>query len=439
MKTKLDKAGRIARLITISKPLTTSHIYGAVGVFDSLHGHVESYIASTGYDLLVNGKRYPPKAIFGLALSDLLNETVLSKHFTGGVGSDCFKVLERLGFDIVAKPRPSKSDGLALYQKYTRKQLNDLFDPDMIFSSGAGRWGGTGIVPNTPRENDFTFIVTLEDKKTYEDYLTKDGIIHWESQERHHQESDWIKSFCTHDENQNTIYLFMRVAKGDDYTFFGPLAFKHCDENTQHPVHFQWHLLNWPLPENVCQEFNEHIKGEEVKTAPPLNLSGVSLNETTPPKSDNKKTTFGKNNSQSVTVDWAKREQRNRRLGLAGEQLVIRHEIEQLKSVHKRPDLANQIEHIAETDPAAGYDIKSFDKNGVEKYIEVKTTKGSKGSAFYISRNEVEVSKSLDQKFWIYRVYNFDFKSDRASFYRINGAVENNFDLVPENYKARVK
>lgn len=435
MTLELDKAGRVTRLITISKPLTTTHINDAVDVFDSLNGQIDSYLPSTGYDLLVNGKRYPPKAIFGLALSKLLGEPVLSSHFTGGVGSDCFKVLERLGFDIVPKPRPSNGDGLVLYQKYSRQQLNDIFDPDMKFSTGSGRWGGTGIVPHTPRENDFTFIVTLEDKKTYEDYLTQDGVIFWESQERHDHSSEWIKSFCTHDENINTIYLFMRVANTDDYTFFGPLSFKYCDENTKYPVHFQWKLLDWPLPKNIYQEFKEHIKGEPLETSPEFEPSNVSLTETTPPKPRSKSRTTNKSKN-SGDVDWAKREQSNRTLGLAGEQLVMQYEVEQLKGARNRPDLAGKVEHIALTDPAAGYDIRSFDKDGNETFIEVKTTKGTKSSAFYISRNEVDVSKRLGNQFLIYRLYNFDYDSDTAEFYSISGSVEDNFELVPETYKA---
>ncbi|HHF2880473.1 DUF3427 domain-containing protein [Vibrio alginolyticus] len=435
MTLELDKSGRIARLITISKPLTATHINDAVSKFDSLDGQVDTYIRSTGYDLLVNGKRYPPKAIFGLALSNLLGEPVLSSHFTGGVGSDCFKVLERLGFDIVPKPRPSNSDGLVLYQKYSRQQLNDIFDPDMDFSTGSGRWGGTGIVPHTPRENDFTFIVTLEDKKTYEDYLTQDGVIFWESQERHDHSSEWIKSFCTHDENINTIYLFMRVAATDDYTFFGPLSFKHCDENTQYPVHFQWILLDWPLPESVRQEFVDHIKGDTVETPATFEPRNVSLTQTEPPKPRSKKPASNGGYKQGE-VDWAKREQNNRKLGSAGEKLVIHYEIEQLKGPRKRPDLADKVEHIALTDPAAGYDIRSFDKDGNETFIEVKTTRGSKGSAFYISRNEVEVSKYLGEQFLIYRLYNFDFNSGTAEFYYEKGSVEDNFDLIPDTYKA---
>lgn len=435
MTLKLNGTGRLASLLTLTKPLTESHIYSAVNVFEGLHGQVESYTTSTGYDLLINGKRYPPKAIFGLALSELLNETVLSNHFTGGVGSECFRVLERLGFNIVPKPRPSKKDGLVLYQKYSRKQLSEIFNPEMKFSTGSGRWGGSGIVPHTPRKNDFTFIVTLEDKKTYEDYLTQDGIIFWESQERHDHTSDWIKSFCTHDESINTIYLFMRVAKTDDYTFFGPLSFKHCDENTQYPVHFQWNLLDWPLPHNVHQEFVDHIRGETVKDTVIFEPRNVSLTQTNPPKPRSRKPAVGKVYKQSE-VDWAKREQNNRKLGSAGENLVIQYEIEQLKGPRNRPDLVDKVEHIALTDPAAGYDIRSFDKDGKETFIEVKTTRGSKGSAFYISRNEVEVSKQLGEQFLIYRLYNFNYDSDTAEFYCEKGSVEENFNLVPDTYKA---
>lgn len=435
MSLTLNKSGRIARLLTLSKSLTRSHISDAMNTYQSLNGEINSYVKSTGYDLLVGTKRYPPKAIFGLALSNLLGEPVLSSHFTGGVGSDCFKVLERLGFDIVPKPRPSNGDGLVLYQKYSRRQLNDIFDPDMKFSTGSGRWGGTGIVPHTPRENDFTFIVTLEDKKTYEDYLTQDGVIFWESQERHDHSSEWIKSFCTHDENINTIYLFMRVANTDDYTFFGPLSFKHCNENTKNPVHFQWKLLDWPLPENIRQEFNQHIKGELLETPIEFEPSNVSLTETKPPKPRSKSRTTS-NSKKSGDVDWAKREQSNRELGLAGEQLVIQYEIEQLKGARNRPDLAGKVEHIALTDPAAGYDIRSFDKDGHETFIEVKTTKGTKSSAFYISRNEVDVSRHLGNQFLIYRLYNFDYDSDTAEFYCETGSVEDNFDLIPDTYKA---
>lgn len=98
-----DKVNRIANLTTLASPLTRENIFDAIEHFDAVNGHVDSYSESTGYDLVIGEKCYPPKAIFGLALSKLTGTDVQSHHFTGGEKSPCFKTLERLGFTIVPK------------------------------------------------------------------------------------------------------------------------------------------------------------------------------------------------------------------------------------------------------------------------------------------------------------------------------------------------
>ena len=145
----------------------------------------------------------------------------------------------------------------------------------------------------------------------------------------------------------------------------------------------------------------------------------------------------GKKNSTKA-IDWAQRDERNRNLGLAGEELVIKYEKQQLIS-KGLPELVNQVEHVALDNPSAGYDIKSFDEHGVQKYIEVKTTESSKRTAFFISRNEVDVSRQLGDQFWIYRVYALNKKNGKANFYPLNGSVEDHFELEPESYKAYPK
>ena len=51
-----------------------------------------------------------------------------------------------------------------------------------------------------------------------------------------------------------------------------------------------------------------------------------------------------------------------------------------------------------------GYDIKSFDKDGNEMFIEVKSTKNKSKSYFEISRNEVIKSKKFQDQYFIYHV-----------------------------------
>jgi hypothetical protein len=59
---------------------------------------------STDYDVLLDtGERLPPKAVFGLAATRALGFEVLPGHFTGGIGSPCFRALEAAGYKILEK------------------------------------------------------------------------------------------------------------------------------------------------------------------------------------------------------------------------------------------------------------------------------------------------------------------------------------------------
>ena len=51
-------------------------------------------------------------------------------------------------------------------------------------------------------------------------------------------------------------------------------------------------------------------------------------------------------------------------------------------------------------------DILSYNEDGTERFIEVKTTKGPEGTDFYISPGELNFSKE-NENFYIYRVYEF--------------------------------
>ena len=64
-----------------------------------------------------------------------------------------------------------------------------------------------------------------------------------------------------------------------------------------------------------------------------------------------------------------------------------------------REDLADK---VFATREIAGnverFDVLSYDKDGNEKYIEVKTTKGGLNNIFHISENEVEFSEQYKDK-----------------------------------------
>lgn len=121
-----------------------------------------------------------------------------------------------------------------------------------------------------------------------------------------------------------------------------------------------------------------------------------------------------------IKINYIEQEQRNSSLGLKGEELVMQYEKWRLVNEGKE-SLANKIEWISKDDDGAGFDILSKNKNGTDRYIEVKTTKLSKEAPFFFSKNEYEFSKEKNEDYHLYRLFNF---SDTPKLFTLNG----NFD-----------
>jgi hypothetical protein len=101
--------------------------------------------------------------------------------------------------------------------------------------------------------------------------------------------------------------------------------------------------------------------------------------------------------------------------------------------------LAARVEYIALSDSAAGYDILSFAEDGTEKFIEIKITAGPASTPFYISENEVNVSRPLKERFWLYRVHSYSREENKGEFYSYSGEVEEHYSLSPIQCRAMVK
>jgi hypothetical protein len=131
-------------------------------------------------------------------------------------------------------------------------------------------------------------------------------------------------------------------------------------------------------------------------------------------------------------------ESKNRELGQKGELLVVDHEKEFLME-NGRPDLAERVRHVSAIEgDGAGYDIESFTLEGEIKYIEVKTTRGSAGTAFFISANEVEFARQHRDKYHLYRAYDYEDSSNVGRFYIGTGELKEMFELTPTQYRAEV-
>ena len=91
-----------------------------------------------------------------------------------------------------------------------------------------------------------------------------------------------------------------------------------------------------------------------------------------------------------------------RRRAVEAEAHVMGLEIERLTR-GGRPDLAGLVERIAARDVAAGYDIRSFELDGSDRLIEVKSSTGTI-LRFVLSRNERRFLEEHDSTTWIYFV-----------------------------------
>ena len=105
--------------------------------------------------------------------------------------------------------------------------------------------------------------------------------------------------------------------------------------------------------------------------------------------------------------DVARRDERNRALGRAGEEFVLAHERAVLKAAGQ-DDLAREVRWVSKEDgDGAGYDIASFAPDGRSRLIEVKTTRGWERTPFYITRNELAVAEERRSEWCLFRLWNF--------------------------------
>jgi hypothetical protein len=143
-----------------------------------------------------------------------------------------------------------------------------------------------------------------------------------------------------------------------------------------------------------------------------------------------------KGKARLVKTDWGAVNAYSRKLGEQGERFVLELERRRLRDAGRK-DLADNIEWVADTQgDGAGYDIRSFDKDGSEVFIEVKTTKGPLGAAFYVTANELLCSNRRGSAYRLYRVFQF---GATPRLYRLTGPLASVLELEANVYRAVCK
>lgn len=334
---------------------------------------------------------------------------------------------------------------LTLYKDYSREEVHNIFSPESMFTPQAGTWGLQGIVSIPDRDGDYVFFVTYGQSQSghqFDEYITKDGVLSWQSQPQQNLNSLIIKKLINHDEDKNSIYLFLRTKRDIDYTFLGKLKYLTHDNERENPVYFKWQILEWSVEDetinrmNLSLQENSVSKREEKVVSENKKLEGKLVVVRPPDGFTERLGTDTERFRRRYRIDYARRERNNRELGLLGELSVIDFEKGYLNSIGKR-GLAEKIRHVSKVEgEGAGYDILSYFENGEKKYIEVKTTEGNADNDFYLTHNELLFSKMNSENYFLYRVFNFDKNTKTGEMFMLQGDMETKLNLIPILYKA---
>lgn len=183
------------------------------------------------------------------------------------------------------------------------------------------------------------------------------------------------------------------------------------------------------------EEAAEGSKEEKIEFPTPEDISFVDMVQTST------KEPTAKGGSKPAPVDYEKEARKYKQLGDRGEYIVMQAETERVKeelgiTLAKAKKLVKRVS--LESD-SYGYDILSVNKDGSNRYIEVKATRKECGDMdFYYTANELETAKKYGDDYYIYIVYEITTKYPKIWTLKNPFCNKESLELKPVKYKVRV-
>lgn len=138
---------------------------------------------------------------------------------------------------------------------------------------------------------------------------------------------------------------------------------------------------------------------------------------------------------RGVHRDYLQIEAHNAAIGLAGELFVAEFESKRLHAAGK-PQLAKRVEHVATTrGDGLGHDVLSFEVDGREKYVEVKTTKFGALTPIFVSDSEVRFSQEKNELYVLARVHEM---RTSPKFFELRGPLDKTMHLEAIAFSGKV-
>ena len=102
-----------------------------------------------------------------------------------------------------------------------------------------------------------------------------------------------------------------------------------------------------------------------------------------------------------------------------------------------RDDLADEVRWVADLDgDGCGYDVRSFEPDGQERLLEIKTTCGHERTAFWLTRREIDVAAEKCGVYRIRRVFHF---RNHAQMFEVAPPLDEGLLISPATFRASPK
>lgn len=227
----------------------------------------------------------------------------------------------------------------------------------------------------------------------------------------------------------------------------GSIEFKHCNISAA-MIELGFPYVTGYQPRSNYQQLLLEVAAAQIKDRPildeaaraaveqpavnpdPLDFSTVKA--PAPVRDDRVQSTYAPS-FRAVKRDYLEREALNRSLGLAGEEFVVNFEHWRLVQLG-RPALADRVQHVSNSlGDGLGYDVLSFELDGRERLIEVKTTSFGRETPFFVTRGELALSQTAIDQFYLYRLFHF---RKEPRLFDLHGPLDRHCLLDPVTYKA---
>lgn len=247
-------------------------------------------------------------------------------------------------------------------------------------------------------------------------------------------------------ENKMPVYLFSKDDK-NRYTFEGEFVLSgdpyQVEDNGKKVYKFPFKLV---LDDNEkteeTSEIIEKISDEVVEISNEVEVPNCNTELVFKPgpleirkyrknESKNSKT-------RSKKPDYIAEQIVKSKQGELNEKLIYKEELKEVLKLDGKYQAELMEDFFKNKKENEGYDILSFElgENGdwIEKYIEVKSTKGSESTPIDITANEIEFAKRHVDNYYLYRIINSESNN---RYVKIVSGKEllNDFNFVPETYK----